>query len=708
MNLYLQSLRALCVVGALILISCGINKAGSEGAGKVAGEAVKQDAGKRIVWDQSTLTKVSSVKANHRYTSYPRIIQLYDQSLLGIYEADGGVVTVKSRDLGGTWSEPITVALRDSGVNMAVPDVLELKDHTLLAFYNPRPSKNATGKRFGIRVKKSADGGITWKDEQLLYEAGYKFENGCWEPSAMQLPSGEIQVFFANEAEYTQSNEQNISLLRSKDNGLSWTKKPETVSFRKGSRDGMPVPLFLDKRKEMVFAIEDNGFGNFKPYLIRNTIKENWASPADASSENRTYALSEKIADSIYAGSPYLRQLGTGETILSYQGTEGRTNKMQFADMKVVVGDGQARNFGGKTTPFIIPANKSCLWNSLTVLGDNTIIAVTATNAYADRSEIWMIKGRLLPGEAGQSVMKKDTIFLADPTIFLDKETYYLYGTSSEKGFLVYESSDLKNWKGPVGANKGFALSKGESFGTKGFWAPQVFKHKGIYYMAYTADEQIAIATSNSPIGPFKQEVLKPLSGTGNQIDPFVFFDKDGKPYMYHVKLQKGNRIFVTPMKADLSDVLPEAATECISGTLPWENTENTEWAVTEGPTVIRHKDLYYLIYSANDFRNKDYAVGYATSDSPLGPWRKFEGSPIISRKQFHLNGSGHGDLFKDKSGNYQYVLHVHRSQTKVSPRISGLTGIKFKKQNGQADLLVAEESSLKILVTDNSKVAEK
>lgn len=708
MNLYLQCLRSLCVVAGLILISCGINKAGSEGAGKVAGARVKQDVGKRIVWDQATLRKVSSAKANHRYTSYPRIIQLHDHSLLGIYEADGGVVTVKSMDLGATWSEPMAVALRDSGVNMAVPDILELKDHTLLAFYNPRPSKNATGKRFGIRVKKSADGGDTWKDEQLLYEAGHEFENGCWEPSAIQLPSGEIQVFFANEAEYTHSNEQNISLLRSNDNGLSWTKKPETAGFRKGSRDGMPVPLYLDKRKEVVFAIEDNGFGNFKPYIIRNTIKENWARPADALSANRTYALSEKIADSIYAGAPYLRQLGTGETILSYQGTEGRTNKMQFADMKVVVGNEQAGNFGGKTTPFIIPANKSCLWNSLTVLSDNTIIAVTATNAYADRSEIWMIKGRLLPDAAEQSAVRKDTIFLADPTIFLDKDTYYLYGTSSERGFLVYESADLKNWKGPVGANKGFALSRGESFGTKGFWAPQVFKHNGIYYMAYTADEQIAIATSNSPLGPFKQEVLEPLSGTGKQIDPFVFFDTDGKPYLYHVKLQKGNRIFVTPMKADLSDVLQEESTECISGTLPWENTENTDWPVTEGPTVIKHKDLYYLIYSANDFRNKDYAVGYATSSSPLGPWKKFEGSPIISRKQFHFNGSGHGDLFKDKTGSYQYVLHIHHSQTKVSPRISGLTGVKFKKQKGGADLLAAEESGLKILVTDNGKVAEK
>jgi hypothetical protein len=37
-----------------------------------------------------------------------------------------------------------------------------------------------------------------------------------------------------------------------------------------------------------------------------------------------------------------------------------------------------------------------------------------------------------------------DTIYLADPTIFLDKGTYYLYGTSSDNGFLVYQSKDLK------------------------------------------------------------------------------------------------------------------------------------------------------------------------------------------------------------------------------------------------------------------------
>jgi len=47
--------------------------------------------------------------------------------------------------------------------------------------------------------------------------------------------------------------------------------------------------------------------------------------------------------------------------------------------------------------------------------------------------------------------------------------------------------------------------------------------------MAYTADEQIAIAISDSPMGPFKQDITRTLSDDGKQIDPYVFKDSDVK-----------------------------------------------------------------------------------------------------------------------------------------------------------------------------------
>ena len=292
-----------------------------------------------------------------------------------------------------------------------------------------------------------------------------------------------------------------------------------------------------------------------------------------------------------------------------------------------------------------------------------------------------------------------DTVFLADPTIFLDKGIYYLYGTSSNQGFLVYQSSDLKKWTGPTGKTNGFALAKGDTYGNGGFWAPQVFKNGNTYYMAYTADEQIAIAESNSPLGPFKQKEIKALSGIGKQIDPFVFRDQDDKIYLYHVRLTEGNRIFVAQMKDDFSDVLPETATACITATQNWENTAKTTWPVTEGPTVIKKGDLYYLFYSANDFRNPDYAVGYATAESPLGPWKKSDQNPVISKNLLKINGTGHGDFFTNKKGNMQYVFHTHHSNIKVSPRATALVKVKFIKTGLDSYDVKINPSSFKFLM---------
>ena len=351
--------------------------------------------GSRISWDYSSLNKVS---VGTGYNGYARLIQLEDKTLICTYESNGNVVVVKSSDMGKIWSLPIIVDAGGNGVNMAVPDILQLKDNSILVCYNPRPTNSAPDRKFGIRTKKSYDNGLTWTDSRLLYEADYQFENGCWEPAAIQLPNGEIQLFFANEGIYTNSNEQNISVLRSLDSGLSWTSTPQITSFRSGSRDGMPVPLLLKNTTDIVFAIEDNGFSNFKPYIIRNSLVNNWTNIVDASSNKRSYALSVRIADNIYAGAPYLRQLSSGETILSYQGTEDRENKMDFAEMKVVIGNDEAKSFNRKSSPFKIPASKLGLWNSLSVIDNNTVVALTSTNAFSGGAiEVWMIKGHVIP-----------------------------------------------------------------------------------------------------------------------------------------------------------------------------------------------------------------------------------------------------------------------------------------------------------------------
>ncbi|MGB3066276.1 glycoside hydrolase family 43 protein [Sphingobacterium thalpophilum] len=282
---------------------------------------------------------------------------------------------------------------------------------------------------------------------------------------------------------------------------------------------------------------------------------------------------------------------------------------------------------------------------------------------------------------SGISSEKENGIFQADPTIFYYKGYYYLYGTNGDadslKGFKVYRSADLHHWTGPIGANAGFALISKDVFGTVGFWAPQVWEENGRFYMAYTANENIAIAESDSPIGPFKQETAKPIIAEGKQIDPFVFVDKDEKKYLFHVRLTDGNRIFIAELKDDYSGIKEETLKECLHAEHGWENSAAVTWTVSEGPTIQRFGELYYMFYSANDFRNPDYAVGVAVAKQVYGPWTKLEGNPFLSRRNSGFSGTGHGDLFRSGEQWY-YVCHTHYSNSQVAPRRTAIIPVDF------------------------------
>ncbi|MGV3505432.1 MAG: glycoside hydrolase family 43 protein [Adhaeribacter sp.] len=295
-------------------------------------------------------------------------------------------------------------------------------------------------------------------------------------------------------------------------------------------------------------------------------------------------------------------------------------------------------------------------------------------------------------------------ISLADPAMFFHKGTYYLYGTGGNKttnqGFVVYTSRDMKSWEGPKGAKNGYALAMGDVFGERGFWAPQVFAHNNKFYMAYTANESIAFAESDSPLGPFTQKEKKALASSVRQIDPYFFIDDDGKKYLYHVRVADGgNRLFVAEIADDFSALKPETLRPCLEATEPWENTEKAKWSVTEGPTILKHKGLYYFIYSANDFRSPNYAVGYAVGKSAVGPFVKAAESPILHRRHVGFNGTGHGDLVTGKEKDLNYVFHTHQSETVVGPRKTAMVKFRFvKKPAGGHDLLKAEEKTFRFL----------
>jgi hypothetical protein len=337
-----------------------------------------------IEWERSTLRYLGP-------GGYPRMIRLHDGAILFSYEAAGKSWTRRSVDNGQTWPDAVVAAQFEHGI-AANPELLELDDGTVLLFYNERPRDGVHP--YTIRMSVSADGGMNWtRREQPIYTAGVAFEHGCWEPAAVQLPCGEILLFFANENPYRETNEQEITLMRSRDRGATWSE-PRTFSFRAGGRDGMPVPLLLHSG-ELVVAMEDNmhsGNGMFKPVILLGSTEADAAHEPIRADDTRRWPATDAIPPHVYAGAPYIRQLPSGHTILSCQSDEARRG----TQMIVYIGDTDARNFTSPTAPFDLPNGVQGQWNSLFVRDDTTITALSSTTIDG-RGGVWAIDGSVVP-----------------------------------------------------------------------------------------------------------------------------------------------------------------------------------------------------------------------------------------------------------------------------------------------------------------------
>ncbi len=287
-----------------------------------------------------------------------------------------------------------------------------------------------------------------------------------------------------------------------------------------------------------------------------------------------------------------------------------------------------------------------------------------------------------LPHATAKEVPLEERVPLADPFILLDGDTYYAYGTRSRNGIVVYTSKDLKEWR-----LEGLALHKDDSYGERWFWAPEVYRINGKYYMYYTADKHICVATSNSPLGPFEQQKYEPILPENNIIDNTLFVDDDGTPYMLYVVINKGFTIYVAELESDLMSIKPSTITPCIRPKQRWEKMEGK---VNEGPSVVKHDGTYFLLYSGNGYKSQKYGIGCATAKSILGPWKKSPDNPILQLPR-GLVGSGHGAPFYDKRGRLHYVFHAHYNKEKVSPRCMYISRASIKYIDRREQFFISE-----------------
>jgi xylan 1,4-beta-xylosidase len=257
-------------------------------------------------------------------------------------------------------------------------------------------------------------------------------------------------------------------------------------------------------------------------------------------------------------------------------------------------------------------------------------------------------------------VIKAD---LADPSVIFHDGRYYLYATgdvNGDNGYRAYTSTDLVNWqRGPVVFQPG----------DRHIWAPDVWRDpvSGKFYLYYTANKTVGVAVANGPLGPF----TNPRKLFDAAIDAHLFRDDDGRLYLYFVKFP-GFRITVQPMRTP-TEPLGESKVVL----QPESDWEKRAGHVTEGPWLIKRAELYYLIYSGSGADTPDYAVGYATATSPLGPFRRAPHNPIIQRSA-GLFGPGHGCAIQDRTGQWWHVYHQKNTAKREWDRFICLDPLRF------------------------------
>jgi len=294
-------------------------------------------------------------------------------------------------------------------------------------------------------------------------------------------------------------------------------------------------------------------------------------------------------------------------------------------------------------------------------------------------------------------------VTMADPFVLFHEGIYYLYGTydkSVNSGLAVFTSRDLVNWQ-----KHDLAFKKTpDTWSQCHFWGPEVVFVKGEFYMYFNASTnknpqdrpfnmRLCIAKSKSPLGPFT-EIKAPFYSPkppDEAIDQHVFIDDDGKAYLYFTLVTVGrNEIQVVRLKDNMVEFDGEPVV-CIRPTEPWESHPWEKHVVAEGACVLKHNGYYYLTYTANHFRDPDYCIGYATSTSPLGPWKKFEGNPIL-KKTDHISGPGNGMVVPSPDGSERFIVyHVHNSPGRVGPRKLAIDRFRFVHRKGGPDVIVID-----------------
>lgn len=249
------------------------------------------------------------------------------------------------------------------------------------------------------------------------------------------------------------------------------------------------------------------------------------------------------------------------------------------------------------------------------------------------------------------------TIYTADPAPIVHNGRVYLYTGHDEDGstyftmreWRVYSSADMVNWT-DHGSPMNLATF---SWASADAWAGHVAYRNGRFYYYVpvknrsTGRMAIGVGVSDSPTGPFRDAIGRPLVENG-EIDPNVFIDDDGQAYLYW-----GNpNLWYVRLNADMTSFSggPTQIPLTTAGFGTRSGNTSRPTLYEEGPWVYKRNGTYYNVFSAeccSEF------IGYSTAPGPTGPWT-YRGTVMPRQGSSFTNHAGVIDF----NGNSYFFYH--------------------------------------------------
>lgn len=237
-------------------------------------------------------------------------------------------------------------------------------------------------------------------------------------------------------------------------------------------------------------------------------------------------------------------------------------------------------------------------------------------------------------------------IYTADPSAHVWQDgRLYVYashdiapprGCDLMDQYHVFSTDDMVNWVDHGEILRAGQVKWGRPEG--GFmWAPDCVYKNGTYYFYFPHPSgsewnktwKIGVATSKHPAKDFEAQGY--IKGLESMIDPCVFIDDDGQAYFYY---GGGGKCEGGKLKDNMMEI--DGAMKPMEGLVDFH----------EATWVHKYNGVYYLSYSDNHDESSDKEgvkgdnrLRYATSNSPLGPW-KYQGVYMQPTDSYTNHGS--------------------------------------------------------------------